>query len=519
MMILHRKPTRTFRKGVAPYLFTVLLTLATISMVFVSGVRSADQGSQFGNGPGAWPVAGAIYEVSPEYFPNHSLNEITARIPTLQKLGISVLYLTPIFQCAGTSQYLILDYYAINARYGTEADLSRLVTVAHQHGIKVLLDLVTSLTTEGSYFMTKHPEWILRGNDGKMQGYYPFPAWGWALDGSNPDLIEYYSKLARYYVEHFDTDGWRIDSPMNNYDPAKVSGDHSRMRLVRSVRAAVTAVKPGAILMAEISGPEVAWNTDDSKAKPLFDEMCEVSYNYDSCGFLGGDKKSGCAYVMFNGAPGITPFHPTILSRVANNQATSKEFVDSVVNQRILYDRLRANFIEDHDTARVASCFPKQHKPLFVLIATMPGVPVVHAGQEIGSTVHPDASGNTNVVVDWTKGDSDLQEFYQRVLSVRNSNKALYAGNIRDVWKSGDRTIAFLRRSGDSVVLVLLNFDSKPASFTVGLPIADLGLSPERSYQLRDQLTGTTLRQGKLTTNLDLHLAPYGEQVVTFISQ
>ncbi|MBZ5667340.1 MAG: hypothetical protein LAO30_22405 [Acidobacteriia bacterium] len=159
-----------------------------MSTLFMSGASSRDQSAPFGTGPGAWPVAGAVYEVSPEYFPNHSLNEITARIPALQKLGISVLYITPIFQCAGTAQYLILDYYTINPRYGTAADLTQLIKVAHQHGIKVLLDLVTSLTSEGSYIMTNHPDWIMRGSDGKMAGYYPFPAWGWALDGANPGL-------------------------------------------------------------------------------------------------------------------------------------------------------------------------------------------------------------------------------------------------------------------------------------------------------------------------------------------
>jgi glycosidase len=353
-----------------------------------------------------------------------------------------------------------------------------------------------------------------------MAGYYPFPTWGWALDGTNPGLIEYYSKLARYYVEHFHTDGWRVDSPMNNYDPAKVSGDHSRVVLIRSVRAAITAAKSGAVLLAEITGPEVAWNADDSKAKPLFDEMCEVSYNYDSCGFLGGMKKSGCAYVMFNGAPGVTPFHPTILGKVVNNQATSKEFVDSITHQRILYDRLRANFIENHDTARVSECFSDQHRALFALIATMPGVPVVHSGQEIGSTVHPDASGNTNVIVDWTKSDSGLEEYYERVMNIRKNNKALVSGDIQDIWKSGDKTIAFMRKSGDSLALVLLNFSTKPASFTVALPLSDLGLLRERSYQLRDELGAKTMaREGKALENLDMHLERYGEQIVTITSQ
>ncbi|MBZ5667993.1 MAG: hypothetical protein LAO30_25835, partial [Acidobacteriia bacterium] len=286
------------------------------------------------------------------------------------------------------------------------------------------------------------------------------------------------------------------------------------------VRTAVTAVKKDAVFMAEISGPEIAWDIDDSKAEPLFDEMCEASYNYDSCGFLGGAKGTGCAYVMFNGAPGITPFHPTTLSKVANNQATSKEFVEAIKGQRILYDRLRVNFIENHDTTRVSDCFPNQHKALFALIATMPGVPVVHAGQEIGSTVHPDASGNTDVVVDWAKGDSSLEAFYDRVMKVRASNRALSSGDIRDVWKSGDKSIAFLRSAGDNHVLVVLNFDSKPAKFTAGIPLGEFGLSLQQQYKLQDELTGkAVVRPGKALENFEVNLEPYGQQVLTIAAQ
>jgi cyclomaltodextrinase / maltogenic alpha-amylase / neopullulanase len=511
---------RTPESSVTRHVSRGILTVVAASMLLMIGARPSDRPAPFGTGPGAWPVAGAIYEVSPEYFPNHSINEITARIPVLQKLGISVLYITPIFQCAGTSQYLILDYYVINPRYGTEADLSQLVKVAHQHGIRVLLDLVTSLTPEGSFIMTKHPDWLMRGIDGKVAGYYPFPEWGTALDGANPGLIDYFAKVARYYVEKFDIDGWRADSPMNNYDPAKVSGDHNRVALLRTVKTAITSAKKDGLMMTEITGPEIAWNKDDRKAKPLFDEMCEVSYNYDTCGFLGGLDGAACFYVMFDGAPGITPFHPTILSKVATNQATSKEFVDRIKGQRVLFDRLRANFIEDHDTARVSKCFPKQHQSLFALVATIPGVPVVHAGQEVGSTVHPDASGNTNVLVDWAKGDSDLEAYYAHVLKVRANNQALISGDIRDVWKAGDKAIAYLRTSGDSRVLVALNFDPKPVHFTVDIPAAELGLASERVYGLRDELTGNTLaRQGKLLGYLDLDLPPYGRQIISISLQ
>ena len=475
-------------------------------------VRAAKQ-APFGTGPGAFSLA-PVYEVSVEYFPEHSLKNLTAEIPRIANLGVGTIYITPIFKCAGLAQYLILDYYAINPRYGTPDDLKSLVATAHHHGIRVLLDVVTSLTTEGSYIMTQHPDWLLRGDDGQVQHYFPFPTWGWALDCANPNLIRYFSDMTADYIRKFDIDGWRVDSPMNNYDPQKVTTDHNRMNLFRAVKTAVTRVKPGAVLMAEVSGPTVMWGKDDHGAPPSFDEMCEASYDYKYCGFLGGTEKSG-AYVTFDGSPGQVPLRPTTLNSIVHNELTSAQVVNSIQHRPILYDRLRVNFIENHDTSRVSSVFPKAHRALFVLIASMPGVPVIHAGQEIGSTVRPDASGSTKIVVDWAAGDRDLENFYRQVVKARSTHDALTSGDIRDAWKSGDKAIAFLRSSGNSRVLVALNFASKPVRFTASIHSGEWERRQKTAYTLRDELSGASSTQRR--SELDLRLQPYEYQIINII--
>lgn len=464
--------------------------------------------ASFGTGPGAFPLS-PVYEVSVEYFPEHSLSELTAHVPHIADLGAGTIYLNPIFTCAGLSQYLILDYYAVNPRYGTTADLKALVKAAHGRGVRILLDMVTSLTTEGSYIMKEHPQWLMPGNDGKPQHYYPFPAWGWGLDCANPELIRYFSELAAWYVREYDIDGWRIDSPMNNYDPQKVSGDHSRMNLLRAMKTAVTRVKPSSYFMAEISGPRVFWGKDDHGEQPLFDEMCEGSYSYKYCGFLGPVGNSGGAYVIFDGSPGVAPMRKTPLDHVVHGEFSSAEFVDSVQREPVLYNRLRVNFIENHDAARVSAVFPKEHRALFVLICTMPGVPVIHAGQEIGSTVHPDASGGTKVLVDWSAADRDLQAFYKSVVRARATNHALESGEIANVWKSGDNAVAFLRSAQGSRVLVALNFGPRPVRFTVSVHATG-------PATVRDELSGAEARHSAANLDaLELDLEPYGYRVLS----
>lgn len=460
-----------------------------------------------GSGPGAWPVQGALYEVCLENYPNHSLKELTADIPRLKKLGITALYLTPIFRCLGKAQYLISDYDAINPRYGTEEDLQALVKTAHKHDIKVLLDLVTSIVYDGTDIVKKHPDWVLRGKDGRKQKYYPIPEFGWALDCTHPEVIDYFSGVAKRYVEKYGIDGWRIDSPTNNYDPAKVEGDHSRVQLLRAVRKAVDAVKKDTIFVAEVSGPMVLFGGKKASLEPLFDEMLEASYDMRFCGFL-----SDIGYRAIDGMPLAENLSPTPLDALAQNKLTSKEFVELVTKRRILNGRLRANFIENHDTDRVSKVFPKQHRSLFVMIATIPGIPVVHCGQEIGSTVHPDVAGKV-AVVDWEHGDKVLQDFYERVLKARAGHAALVRGDMRDIWVRGDKCIAYLRTAADDRVLVALNFDAKPAKSVVRVAFDG---KMDRTLTLVDEITGEKTQKmvGEVEA-LEVALEPYGYRIIS----
>ena len=493
----------------------VVLTAAALS--FGTPLQHPSGKNPFGEGPGYWPLDGAIYEVNLEYFPNHSIRELTAAMPRLQKLGIRVIYMTPIFQCFGTAQYLIINHFEINPRYGTVEDLKTLVETAHRHGIRLLLDLVTSLTYDGTDIFKNHPDFILRGKDGKMQRYYPFPAWGWALDCTNPDVIEYFSKLVRHYIERFETDGWRKDSPLNNYDPEKVDGDHSRIKIMRAIKTAITSARKDAIMVSEVTSPSFLWGPDDNTEEPLFDEMCEASYDFEFCGFLGGNDKDGFGYVVFDGSPAYRPMKPTPMNRVVKNQLTSKEFADLVNSRPILYKRLRAYFIENHDTERVQRAFPGQHRTLFALAASLPGIPVVHAGQEIGSTVHPNNtdSDKNPPIVDWTKGDSDLEAFYAKILKIRSGNPAMLSGDLKDVWGSGDKAIIFLRTRGEHAALVALNFDSKAVKCTAAVTVAMPGSKAETSYRLRDEITGIeSVHTGKALQRLELELPPFGHRII-----
>jgi cyclomaltodextrinase len=488
---------------------TALISLGIMSYLAAQPLPSVSEAEN------RWPVARALYEVNLDYFPNHSFHELAEMAPRMADLGINVIYLLPIWETAG-SQYLIRDYYKIDPSHGSPDDLRNLVKAAHKHGIRVLLDLVTSLTFDGSYILTHHPDWILKDDAGDKQRYYPFPDWGWSLDCTNPDLIRYFTEVVHYYFQEFSIDGWRIDSPMNNYDPKKVSTDHSRLPLLRALKAALKKKNPDTLFACEITSPTLLWGDDDTNDAPLFDEVCETSYHYEFCGFMGGNKTEGFRYATMEGSPAHGKMRLTLLDKIVHGQATSKEFVQYVNQYPILHNQTRAIFIENHDTERVSWAFPKQHRTLFTLIATMPGVPVIHAGQEIGSTQPSGHSGDrktSSAVVRWGEGDREIEAFYRQGLRVRREHPALLYGKLDDVWKSGDRTIAYLRRHENDVVLVVLSFQDRSTRTVVAIPTDELRPGAHRDYRLRDLLGETTSshKGGDLT----IELPPYGFRVLS----
>jgi glycosidase len=496
-----------------------VFSLSVMGMFQSSAWPGEGQGSKSAANAQHQDELGPIYEVNPEYFPHHSFNELAEQMPRLEKLGIKIIYLLPIWDCLGAQQYLIADYDKINRRYGNAADLKAMVASAHQHGIRVLLDFVTSITYDGSSIAALHGDWFIHDAQGKPQHYFPFPVFGWALDCTNPQVIAYFTDLARRYVEEFDTDGWRVDSPANNYDPKVVPGDHTRTQLLRSVKAAITKVKPSAILIAENTGPEWCTTKLPIDTPPLFDEMCEAAYNYPICGFMGGSTPGDYHYVVpgpWDDPKTFQSWTPTILENVVHNRATSKEFVDTLHQEPILYNRLRANFTENHDTARVSEGFPDQHRALFLLMATMPGVPVVHAGEEVGEKTHPQPATVVKQVINFQGGDKDLEAFYGRVLQIRANNAALRQGDIQNVWKQGDNAIVFLRNLGGNHVIAAMNFGAKEAHCVLDIPIEQLKLEAGSQCIIHDEFSNESSEvTGKNLKNLDLTLRPFGYRVLT----
>lgn len=438
----------------------------------------------------SWLYEGLIYETHPYYYPDHSFKEITEQVPSLFDLGIRTIYLMPVWeQPPGERDYSLLyhtyDYYKINPVYGTPQELKELINTAHKYNMKVLFDLVTCCTWKGSAIWNKggvlsislselqnkakNLGWTLEyktvdGNryasyncstrnnrilcdfggmiveDKVILLQYPQVGWGFAIDKTNPETIEYFTEVAKYYVKEYDIDGWRVDAPSNNWNPSIISGDRSSQQLLRRVKTEITNIKPDAILLSE--WPTIATiYPSDPPVKAELDEESEASYSYF--------------------------FYHKISETIR-----AKKLFDVLGKENIWYNRTRVRFSESHDTyQRINNVAPQINKPLIVLLSTIPGIPMIQAGQEIGATYE----FFTVPTVDWANGDYELRNFYKKVFEIRNNHVALKYGSLETAWKSGDNVYAYSRSYEDEKVVVIINFLDKSAKSKIDLSFMDKG--------------------------------------------
>lgn len=130
----------------------------------------------------AWWKEAVIYQIYPRSFQDSNgdgigdLPGITSRIPYLKKLGVDVIWLSPIYQSPNDDNgYDISDYRAIMDDFGTMADFDQLLKTAHEAGIKLVMDLVVNHTSD------EHA-WFIESRQSRTNPRRDFYIW---KDGKN----------------------------------------------------------------------------------------------------------------------------------------------------------------------------------------------------------------------------------------------------------------------------------------------------------------------------------------------
>ncbi|MQR96793.1 glycoside hydrolase family 13 protein [Fictibacillus phosphorivorans] len=367
-------------------------------------------------------------------------------IDHLVKLGVTGIYFTPIFKAKSNHKYDTIDYLEIDPQFGDKEAFKQLVKVCHENGIKVMLDAV--FNHSGYYFEpfqdvlqnqenSSYKNWFhLREFPIQTEPRPNYDAFAFEkampkLNTENPEVRDYLLKVARYWVEEFDIDGWRLD--------VANEVDHS---FWREFRTAVKSVKPDAYILGEI------W--------------------HDSMNWLQGDQ--------FDAVMNY-PFTNAALDFVAKETIDAKVFAEKITAVLHMYpenvNEAAFNLLGSHDTKRVLTfCDENKDKMklLFLLMLTFKGTPCIYYGDEIGMTGGNDPGCRKCMEWDETKQDLDLFNHIQSLLTLRQNHKVLANdGEIKFI-NATEQTLVFERSTEEESIWILLNASENSADLSIEIP-------------------------------------------------
>ena len=292
------------------------------------------------------------------------LNGVTENLDYLEELGITAIWLLPIFESPSYHGYDTIDYYKIQPEYGTMDDLDNLILKANEKNIKIMLDLVINHTSD------QHPWYkeAITGKDSEYYDYYArkngtihqsFPGGMMDLNLSNPKVVEEVYNITDFYIEK-GVKGFRVDAVHHFFEEL----------------GSLHQVTNNIAFMAELRSHLNTYNKNISLVGEVF--------QYDS-GVITSYAKSGSSYFDFF-------LKKEIQSKIAGGSMTNV-FSRSVERH---YDRLReyhpnyvnSTFLGNHDLDRVASLPEYQDidklKMAVRVLFTLPGSPFVYYGDELG---------------------------------------------------------------------------------------------------------------------------------------
>ncbi|WP_246841062.1 alpha-amylase family glycosyl hydrolase [Hahella sp. CCB-MM4] len=415
-------------------------------------------------------------------------NGIIEKLDYLKELGIGGIWLMPMMKSQDNDHgYAVVDYRATEKDYGTLEDFKRLLDEAHKRGIGVIVDYVInhSAALNPLFKDSQHPlsdkrDWYIWSEDKQFwprwdyentwhegkHGYYYGVFWSQMPDFNmkNPEVLEFHKNNLRFWM-NLGVDGFRFDAVGS---------------LVENGNGAM------------FSQPE-----NDQILQELQQTLGEFDNRYMVCedptGSLRVGKKESCGSAFYFG------MHKELIAS-ATYGWPSRDLIGAV--KRAPHNDM-AIMLANHDSfagnrvIKQVGGDETSYKMAATLLLTLPGIPFVYYGEEIGMghgekafgdhalrapmswNSDPDTAGFTTAkrmfrlpaenratynVEDELKDPESLLSFYRSLINARNNIPALQTGDFENIKQDAASLLTFLRKAEDAEALIMVNLGRKEAT-------------------------------------------------------
>jgi len=415
------------------------------------------------------------------------------KLPYFKELGISILYLNPIFDAPSNHKYDTADYLRIDPMFGDDLVFERLIAAARQYGISVILDGVFSHTGSDSIYFNRYGNYpgvgAYQSEDSPYFQWYKFTqnhqeyqSW-WGVD-SLPEVNEMCPSYRQFIYGSEESvirkwlkmgvAGWRLDV-----------ADELPDEFIQELRQAIKSIRPNAVLIGEV------W--EDASNKTSYGKQRE---------YFTGDELDGTMNY---------PFRASFL-RFILGQGDSRVIHQEIMSLYENYPRenfyAAMNLIGSHDTIRILTLLgdaPAEQslskteqrgfrlspnsrqlavqrlKLLSLVQMTFPGVPCIYYGDEAGSEGYADPYNRGTYP--WGKEDPEIMGWYRRILRLRSEYEVLQTGDFKSFFFEPD-VYGFARTGNNEEIIILINRHREETK------TVDLSTSIQASALVVDLLSG-----------------------------
>lgn len=422
--------------------------------------------------PPSWVSSTIWYQIFPERFRNgdSSLNPIDTApwgqeepelwnffggdfqgiidsLDYLSDLGITGIYLTPIFHAKSNHKYDTINYLEVDPQFGDTEMLKKLVKECHNRGIRVMLDAVFNHC--GYHFppfqdvlknkeKSRYKDWFhIHKFPLKEANTINYETFGFyeampKFNTANQEVKEYLLHVAKYWITECDIDGWRLDVANEI--------DHD---FWRSFRSAVKDLKPDLFILGEIWHDSLPW---------LRGEQFDSVMNY--------------------------PLLTKALQFFAYDMISAKQFMEDMTTTLHAYpstvNNVLFNIIGSHDTPRIlheCSYRKERVKLLFTFLFTYPGTPCIYYGDEIGLGGGADPGCRKCMLWNSREHDEKLKEFVKRLIQVRKQSSFLINSSNFYFLTNTDSCLAYYSKNEAEIILTVINKSEAEAQFLLPFPL------------------------------------------------
>lgn len=426
-----------------------------------------------------WRACTILYGAAPFLFGRDGLPAITRHLEQIARLGATALWLAPITDAPpGDFGYSLTDPFRLRSSLGSAAQLQALIQQAHARGLRVLLDFVTNhLAKQHPYFVdatrfgqrSPYFDWFERDSHGQPVHYFDWTSLE-NLNYNDAEVRNYMLAAVTHWFREFQIDGFRADAAwaVRERDPS----------FWPVMRLEVERIRPDSLLLAEATARDPYYMSHGFDA------------TYDWTGQLGHWAWHG----VF-GPPGELP-NLRILRMALTNGGRGLDDATGVLH-----------FLNNNDTGKrfIATHSLADTRLAAALLFTIPGIPLIYAGDEVGASFEPYAHP---APLDWSDPDH-LTALYTRLTKLRREVPALHAATLRLIPTSHEDSVLAYNRAApnpDQDVTLVLNF----GVFGFDFPVRSIHerRTSNVSWWAEDLLTGTrTVAPADAET---IRVAPHG---------